>query len=372
VVSPLHDVLTEHERRAVLAENPDSYLHVTSDPLAGPEEPRGTPAQAVQVQALRRLLDVGAYRLLPEPSVFVYRMREVDGEHTGVVAGVDMAGFMDGRVLGHERVQPARVDGLVRHYDVVPTRSELVVLFHRRQAAVDELIAEVAEAPAMLEFTDAGGVEQSVWRAGPQEADALSQRLGSIRHYIADGHHRVAAALQCWARDGRPRDASILCALYPHDQVTLHAFHRRLAGPVSIHALLEASARQFDLRGVDAAVVRPGAIGLYAARRWHVLTPRRSPGATGVEGLDVSVLHDRVLRPLLDVEDGDPRLDLVPDLHGLSPMMAACDDDGGVLFTLHAPRLDDVIAVAERGEAMRAKTTYVKPKPRTGIFLCQG
>src|SRR3954452_16246552 len=166
VVSPLHDVLTESERRAVLADNPDSYLHVTSDPLALPGTLGDAAADAAQARALRRLLDQGAYRCLPEPSVFVYRMREADHEHTGVVASLDLAGFADGRVLGHERVQPARVAGLVHHYGRVTMRSELVALFHRAAPAVAELTAQVCEDPALLAFTDAGGVEQSVWRAG--------------------------------------------------------------------------------------------------------------------------------------------------------------------------------------------------------------
>ena len=136
VVSPLHDVLTESERRAVLADNPDSYLHVTSDPLALPGTLGDAPADAAQARALRRLLDQGAYRCLPEPSAFVYRMREGGDEHTGVVASVGLAGFADGRVLGHERVQSARVEGLVRHYDRVTMRSELVALFHRAEPAV--------------------------------------------------------------------------------------------------------------------------------------------------------------------------------------------------------------------------------------------
>ena len=90
---------------------------------------------------------------------------------------------------------------------------------------------------------------------------------------------------------------------------------------------------------------------------------------TGVAGLDVTMLDDAVLRPLLGMQGGDSRLEFLPELRNLERTIRACDEDGGVLFTLHAPRLDDLIAVAERGEAMSAKTTYVKPKPRTGVFL---
>lgn len=369
VVSPLHDVLTDGERRAVLADNPDSYLHVTSDPLAFPGTLGDAPADAAQARALRRLLDLGAYRCLPEPSAFVYRMREGGEEHTGVVASVGLAGFADGRVLGHERVQSARVEGLVRHYDRVTMRSELVALFHRAEPTVAALTARVRQEPTMLEFTDAGGVEQSVWQAPPEESAALMRQLGRQRLYVADGHHRVAAALRCWERDGRPEGASVLCALYPQDQVFLHAFHRRVRGPLAVPELLDALGSDFVVRPAAGPDVHPGSIGLYGAGRWHLLTPRERQSVTGVAGLDVTMLDDRVLRPLLGIHDGNPRLDFLPELRDLEPSIRACDEDRGVLFTLRAPRLVDLMSVAERREVMSAKTTYVRPKPRTGIFL---
>jgi uncharacterized protein (DUF1015 family) len=369
VVSPLHDVLTDDERRAMLADNPDSYLHVTSDPLALPTPPGDRPAEAAQARALQRLLDQGAYRCVPEPSVFVYRMREQGQAHTGVVAGVDLAGFVDGRVLGHERVQEERVERLVRHYETVDFRSELVALFHRAEPAVDELITRVCEGPPLLDFTDALGVEQSVWRAGPEESTVLAQHLGRSRQYIADGHHRVAAALRRWTREGRPANRTALCILYAEEQLSLHAFHRRVRGPVAVADLLDGLRSDFDVRRAAGPDPQPGSIGVYAAGGWCVLTPRRPPSLPGVAGLDVTTLDDRVLRPLLGVGDGDPRLEAIPELRDLDPTVRACDEDGGVLFTLHAPRLDELISVAERGEVMSAKTTYVRPKPRTGIFL---
>ncbi len=368
VVSPLHDVLTEDERRAVLVDHPDSYLHVTSDPILSGSHGAESPG-AAKAAALRRLLEAGAYRCLPEPALFVYRMRDAGAQHTGVVASVDMAGFADGSVLGHEQVHEERVEALMRHQMHVPTRSELVTLFHRSDAVVSELVVRVVRERPMLEFTDVGGIEQSVWQAGPEEAAALGGRLGDQRHYIADGHHRVAAALRCWERDGRPRDASVLCALYSEDQVVLHAFHRRVRGPVAVPVLLDALGAAFDVRRADGPSATSGSIGMYAGERWHLLTPHERPSAPGVGGLDVTMLDDRILRPLLGVQGGGPRLEFLPDTRDLRPATRACDDDGGVLFTLPRPDVDDVIAVAERREVMSAKTTYVKPKPRTGIFL---
>jgi uncharacterized protein (DUF1015 family) len=374
VVSPLHDVLTESERRAMLADNPDSYLHVTSDPLALPEPPGDVAAaESVQTNALRRLLDLRAYAPVPEPALFVYRLTERGRDHTGVVASVAVEGFGDGRVLGHERVQPERVAGLVRHYQRVPMRSELVALFHPVDRAIAELTARVLTQPPLLSFTDASGVVQTVWRVEPAEAAPLTRQLGGQRLYVADGHHRVAAATRFRELTGQPKAANVLCAIYPQDQIVLHAFHRRVRGPVALPALLEGLRARFDVTPIDGSVdgsaLARGCIGLYAAGRWWRLRPREPRRLPGVAGLDVTMLDQQVLRPLLGIDQGDPRLQFVPDLRNLDATTQECAADGGVLFTLYAPDIEDVVSVAERHEVMSSKTTYVQPKPRTGIFL---
>ena len=373
VVSPLRDVLSETERRAILADNPDSYLHVTSDPLALPELYGDDAVESVQASALRRLLEIGAYAPVPEPALFVYRLTERGREHTGVIASVAVEGFGDGRVLGHEAVQPQRVAGLVRHYQRVPKRSELVALLHPVDPVVTDLTARVAAQPPLLNFTDASGVTQSVWQAGPLEAEGLIRQLGGEQLYIADGHHRVAAATRCWEMSGRPRTGTVLCALYPQQEIELHAFHRLVRGPVAVPELLERLAAHFDASPIDepgaASNVPPGTIGLYAAGSWRLLRAREPGSLQGVAGLDVTMLGAHVLRPLLGISDEDPRLQFVPDLRDIEATKRDCDANAGILFTLHAPSIEDLMSVAERREVMSTKTTYVQPKPRTGIFL---
>jgi uncharacterized protein (DUF1015 family) len=159
-----------------------------------------------------------------------------------------------------------------------------------------------------------------------------------------------------------------LCALYPEDQIALHAFHRRVFGPVDAPALLEGLQGGFDVRRADAPGVDRGSIGLYARGRWYVLVPRRREILPGVAGLDVTMLAEQVLRPLLGIEGSDG-LEFLPDVRDLAPTLRHCDEDGGVLFMLRSPALEDLVSVAERHEVMSAKTTFVKPKPRTGIVL---
>lgn len=316
VVSPLHDVLSDSERRAILVDNPDSYLHVTSDPLALPGPDVTHASESVQASALRRLLRLGAYTPVPEPALFVYRLSERGRDHTGVIASVAVEGFGNGQVLGHEAVQPERVASLVSHYQKVPTRSELVALVHRVDPAVTELTARVMDRPPLLSFTDASGVSQSVWQAGLSETAALTRQLAQQRLYIADGHHRVAAATRCWQNAGRPTTTTVLCALYSEHEIELHAFHRRVRGPVKVPALLERLAAQFDVVPAegpsDESKVAPGMVGLHAAGRWYTLRQRESRSLRGVAGLDVTMLTEHVLSPLLGINHGDRRLEFMP------------------------------------------------------------
>jgi uncharacterized protein (DUF1015 family) len=161
----------------------------------------------------------------------------------------------------------------------------------------------------------------------------------------------------------------MLCALYPQNQVVLHAFHRRVRGPVELPSLLDGLRSQFAVTSGAGPDVPSGTLGLYAAGDWYVLRPHQPQEQPGVAGLDVTMLDERVLQPLLGLSSSDPRLEFVPDLHELDVTLRECDSDAGVLFTLNAPGLEDLMSVAERHEVMSAKTTYVQPKPHTGIFL---
>jgi uncharacterized protein (DUF1015 family) len=366
VVSPLHDVLSTADRRAILAANPDTFLHVTSDPEdlpdAGLRDDHDADPNAI---ALQRLLALGAYGPRVQPAVFAYRMKGLDRRRTGLVAEVAVRGFADGRVLGHEDVQPDRVDRLARRFERVPMQSDLLSLLHRDDQEVAALTAAACAGPVLLELTDVSGVHQAVWPVSAADSVELAGRLSELPLYIADGHHRVAAALQRWELAGRPDDASVLCAIYAEEQVRLYAFHRRVRGPIAVTELVAELARGFAIEPATGPTRTAGAIGLYAGGRWSRLVAREP----GLAALDVTVLDEQVLRPVLAVERGDPRLEFVPELADLETAVRACDEDGGALFTLAAMGVDDLVAVAERGEVMSAKSTYVEPKPRTGIFL---
>lgn len=358
VVSPMFDVLTDGERASVRAANPDSFLHVTGPDVDG-------------AVALSRLIELGAYERVSDVA-FAYRMREQGRSRTGAVVLVALAGFADGRVLGHEGVQADRVERLVASFDAVPYRSDLVSLLQRDNAGVAETLAAATDRAPTLELTDVSGVEQAVWPLSAEGSAMLMELVAAQQLYVADGHHRVAAALLRWSRAGRRGDPTLPCVVYAETEVELYAFHRRVRGPVVAADLLAGLARDYDLHSADGPTRRRGTLGLYVDGRWWRADPIVPQAGSGVAALDVTTLDQRVLGPLLGIHRGDPRLEPVPELRDIADSVRRCDADEGVLFTLRSPTVDDLVGVAERGEVMSAKTTYVQPKPRTGLFLADG
>ncbi len=321
-------------------------------------------ARGVAEQRDRALVGPEAYESSP-PAYFVYRMRDTAGDHTGIVADLRLDAFAAGRVRGHESVDAERVDALVRYYAEHPGRAEPVALLHAHPAEL--LVASVCDTPPLIAFESEDGVEHSVWRV-PSEAEAtVAATLGDGVHYIADGHHRVTARLRAWEQAGRPADAGVLCVVFPADGLTLSAFHRRVAGPVDGHRLLDAAAETFDVRPVKGGPF--SGIGMYVAGGWYDLglTVERPDGAAG---LDAALLQDHLLGRVLDVSgQGHPRFEAIPDHLPLENATSRCDVDGGVLFVLPAPTLTTLTRIADLGEVMPPKTTYFAPKPYAGIFL---
>jgi uncharacterized protein (DUF1015 family) len=371
VVCPMHDAIPASSRPQYLVDNPWSYLHVMRSEQ---DLPGATQIEIGQTNAaaLRRLLEAGAYADEGPPSMYVYRVHRGPEEHVGIVAEVALPAFVDGQVLGHEAVHEARVEALTHHFAAVPARSELVALMHRHDPDIADVLRRTLAHQPELHLHDATGVEQAVWTMSAADVELVRDRLGAARHYVADGHHRVAASVRQWREAGEPAGSAVLSVLYPEDQMHLLAFHRRVAGPIDADRTLAAVRAVADVEELAGGVVPHGVrrqFDMYLNRRWYRVVPRAGADQSGAAGLDVTQLDRLVLTPLLGVTASDPRVEYVSELADLDAALARCDDDGGVLFRMVAPSLDQLVDVAERGEVMPPKSTYFEPKPRAGIFL---
>ncbi len=314
-----------------------------------------------------RAIDPDAYAE-SAPALYVYRLQRGDDQHVGVVADVSAAAFVDGQVRGHEAVQPDRVEGLVDYFTAAGARSELVALLHRPGPGGADAVAETLRSEPMTRFTGPDGWEQTVWRVPESAAEVLSAELSEAVHYIADGHHRVAASLRVWELAGRPptpaccasSTRSTVCDCWPSIAgspvpSTLSSCSRLLADAFDVRDIADPRRSGGQLRGVRRRpLVRRVVQGRAAPGRGR--SRRRDPERRGVG----TTARQR--------PDAASRLEIVR-FPTETELTKACDEDGGALFVLRPPTLDQLTEVADRGEVMPPKTTYFDPKPYAGIFL---
>ncbi len=317
-------------------------------------------------------IDPAAYEESPV-ALYVYRQTSGHASYVGIVCDVSVQALADGRVRGHEAVHQQRVDALVWHHQQTSHGTPaLVSLLHRAGEVYTRILEAVQQQPPLLDFPGPSGWQQTVWRLPVgDETSALTDELTAADFYIADGHHRVAAALEEWALAGKPDDATVLCQVHPMDGLGLSSFHRRVSGPLDPEGLLGLVSADFDLLEVSrAAVPSPGSMGLYVDHRWFEVT-YEGARERGVAGLDVTLLQSRILDRVTAVASSGrvPVVDAVPATADVDALTARCDVDGGALFTLAPPSYEAIIEVADADEVMPPKATYFEPKPCTGIFL---
>jgi uncharacterized protein (DUF1015 family) len=304
-------------------------------------------------------------------ALYLYRQRREDVSHTGVVCEVAMHAFADGRIRGHEAVYARRVEALVRHLATTTAPPALITLLHHPGPAFTRTINATCRTPSILDFGGPGGFQQTVWRVAEGAATAaVVEELAAADHYIADGHHRVAAGLEEWRLGGKPADAGLLCVIHPFDDLRLSAFHRRVTGPVDPADLIELLTPEFQ---VSATTEPPaptlGTFGMYVGGGWFDVRHqgRREAGPTG---LDVALLEERVLQRLDRLPSSRAyNVEIAPGGAAVGELARRCDVDSGALFTLAPPTPEALTTLADLGEVMPPKTTYFEPKPCAGIFL---
>ncbi|MFA9443977.1 DUF1015 family protein [Egicoccus sp. AB-alg6-2] len=380
VVAPPYDALTPAQRTAMAAADPRSFLNVL--PPSGPE------VEADLEHTLRacrrnldRLLGDGHFRPIADPALAVVAIGTGADRATAIVGDLEVGAFTatgEDRVLPHERVRPARVANLVRYLEVVGIASSPVALTHRPHPAVPAATAAATARPPDVAYRDEAGTDLALWLV--DDADLQAELRAAVaaagRLFVADGHHRAAAVAA-----HRPGTGRVLSAILPGDHLRILPFHRRIHGlgtPVPAEALLQRLRdRGLLLQPLDGASppAVPGIVHLAIGGTWWAVDLReRRTGAGPVESLDARRAEREVLAPLLAAAEdpgtdtdpaNDPRVVAVPAPQGLASL--AAPDVVGV--ALAPPALEDVLAVAEAGEVMPPKTTYVLPKLRSGLLV---
>jgi len=386
VAAPPYDVVDVREARALAAGKPWSFLHASRPEIDLPE---GTdpydPSVYRQGAATFGYMQVeGVLRPDPAPRYYVYRLTQGSHVQTGLVAVASVAAYESGRIRRHELTRPEKEDDRVRHIEALGAQTGPAFLTYRQDPRIDRVVDEVTRESAEVDFTADDGVQHTLWVvAAPERIRALTDHFEALeRLYIADGHHRSAAAARlAEARrqaGGRPEAPCnyFLAVIFPDNQMQILAYHRVVK---DLHGL---SAREFLSRLADSFAVaesdgpvtpsRPGELGLFLGTEWYRLTIRADlvPAGDPVARLDVSLLSDHVLGPVLGIRDlrRDPRIDFVGGIRGAAELERRVRSGrAAAAFALYPTRLADLMAVADAGLMMPPKSTWFEPKLADGL-----
>lgn len=375
-----YDVVSADEARELAAGNPLSFLHVSRPEIDLPPgaDPYSDEAYARAAANLAALRAAAPLVVEEEPSLYVYRLRMGSHEQTGV-AGCFAVDDYDRHVIRrHEKTRPDKEIDRTRHILTLRAQTGPVFLVYAAAPAVDAAAARVTAGPALYDFEAPDGVRHTVWRAIEADARAIEagfRGVGTL--YIADGHHRAAAAARAHrhlATEGPGEHARFLAVAFPDAQVQILPYHRVVR---DLHGL---APEAFVARVGDCCTVRPGAptalqrgeVGMYVAGRWYTLDLGPVPATAAPDAaLDVSRLQEAVIAPLLGVRDvrTDPRIDFVGGIRGTRALEALVDSGHwAVAFALAPVSVADLVRVADAGGIMPPKSTWFEPKLRDGLL----
>ena len=384
-----YDVVSRDEAGALAAGNPLSFLHVSRAEI---DLPSGTDPYSDRVYDtatgnLERLVRAAPLVTEDAPSLYLYRVRGNGHEQTGLAASYALDEYDSGAICKHERTRPDKEDDRTRHMLALRAQTGIVFLTYRATPATLALLQRGSAGAPLLDLEAPDGVQHSVWRLGREDQEAAVAAFAAVPAlYIADGHHRVASAAR--ARDeleragGLAADAAarfVLGVAFPDTATQVQAYNRTvadLAGRTPEQFLNVLRAR-FRVRPAAAATPPKGQVSMYlGGGAWHAvdLAAARPAGADRdpAARLDVAVLQDQLLAPLLGVADirTDPRVAFVGGARGTAELERRVDTGAAaVAFSLAPVTTAELFAVSDTGGMMPPKSTWFEPKLRDGLLI---
>jgi len=389
VASPPYDVMNSREAREMADGNPFSFLHVVKPEIDLPE---GTDLYADEVydkarENLNRFREEGVLIQDPKPCFYLYRQVWRGHEQVGLVAGASARDYQDDVIRKHELTREQKENDRMRHIKALNANTGPVFLTFKQREDVDRLFARGLESEAEYDFTSADGVRHVFhvmrdpeWIRQVREAFRKIDTL-----YVADGHHRSAAATRVKierenanpAHTGDEEYNFFLSVIFPHDQMKILPYHRvvRDLNGLSVPAFLEKVGESFDVRpGGDPEPSGVHDFSMYLNGEWYALHAREDSydAADPVASLDAAILQANLLDPVLGIGNPriDDRIDFVGGIRGTGELVRLVDGgDFAVAFSLFATTIEQLFQVADAGMTMPPKSTWFEPKLRSGMAI---
>ena len=384
-----YDVYNRKEACAAVKGNPLSFLNIDRAETQFSDDV-DTYADCVYEKA-RELLDSqivdGIYETDAGDHYYLYELTMDGRSQTGIVACCSIDDYVNGVIKKHENTREEKELDRIRHVDTVNAQTGPIFLAYRQNIALKEIVAEEKTKPALYDFVSDDGIRHRVWRIdGADRTDAIEAAFAAIPStYIADGHHRAASAVKVGLKrrtkhpgyTGEEPFNYFLSVLFPDEELMILPYNRvvRDLNGMSTEQFFEKLKEKFELEEIGKepyAPVQKGTFGMYLDGTWYalkILPQYRS--ADPVKGLDVSILQDHLLAPVLGIGDPrtDKRIDFIGGIRGLKELERRVGEDMEVAFSMYPTSIEELLSVADAGLLMPPKSTWFEPKLRSGLFI---
>ncbi len=386
VASVPYDVVNTEEARSLAGDNQLSFLRVSRPEV---ELPEGADiySDAVYAKAASnfdRLLSSAPMIIEDEPSFYLYRLRMGNRQQTGLVACCSVDQYDNDLIRKHERTRRDKEDDRTRHMLALRAQTGPVFLTYRPSARVDHLTREIMPADPLFDFVADDDIAHTVWRVPVAINQSLIEAFNDIPAlYIADGHHRAKSASRAreTLRAGNPQHTGdeeynfFQCVIFPSDQLLILPYNR-VVKDLNHHTpqeFLQEVGKEFKIEEGADPFPRRGEFSMYLGGRWYGLKTKDDVTVRLriIDRLDVSVLQELLLKPILGVQDPrtDSRIDFIGGVRGTQELERLVDQGkAAVAFSLHPVTVDDLIEISDAGEIMPPKSTWFEPKLRDGLL----
>jgi len=380
-----YDVVNTEEAAALADGNLYSFLHVSRleidlEPGIDLHDER---VYAQARKAFRHLCEIAPLKLDEERHLYIYRQQMGSHVQTGVVGAASAEDYRKGIIKKHEKTRQDKEDDRTRHVMELRSHTGPAFFTYKDTPEIDDFVADRAKAPALFDFTAPDGIRHTLWRLSCEDSAKLEKMYEKLpAFYIADGHHRSAAAArtaaECAPKNPRHNGTEdynfFLAVAFPAGQLAILSYNRvvkTLKGrtPEAFKTALE---EKFTVTpAVDGRAEKPGTFKMYLDHAWYLLTPKFSTASLDViSRLDVSVLQDNVLAPLLGI--ADPRtskdIDFVGGIRGTAELEKRVNSgECKVAFSMYPTSVQQLMDIADAGEIMPPKSTWFEPKLRDGL-----
>ena len=383
VIAPPYDVVNTAEARELASNKPWSFLHVSKPEIDLPEgtDPYDDAVYQRGAENFAKMIDQAVLVRDDQPCYYIYELTMGDHVQTGIAAAASIEAYDKNIIRKHEFTRPVKEDDRVRQIKALRAQTGPVFLTYRQMNDVDDLVEQKKSETPAYDLTSDDGVRHRFWVVDDsclvEQMDAAFSRMDYL--YIADGHHRSAAASRVCAMNdngGNSACKHFLAVLFPDNQVDIIDYNRVIAdlNGLTTEEFITRIGKHFGIEKSSSAVrpARKGEYGMYLDGHWYRLTihSELANSTDAVEQLDVHLLDANLIGPILNITDPrrDMRIDFVGGIRGLAELEKRVDSgEMAVAFSLYPTGLDELMAVADAGKVMPPKSTWFEPKLADGL-----